>query len=348
MEIYFAPMEGITGYIYRNAFNEYFGGIDKYFSPFISPATGKSLKMREIRDVSTEKNVGIKLVPQILTNDREGFLRTIDNISKTYGYKEFNINAGCPSGTVVAKKKGAGILRDTEKLDKFLYEIFADNRAKDIKISVKTRLGMYEPEEFYRVLEVYNKYPLSELIVHARVQTDYYKNKPRIKMFEWALKNSNAPVCYNGDIFSKDDYDRIKEIISAGESILKQDDRLISAGESLKKTDGKNNSVMLGRGLIANPALALEIKYGKKLNMEVVKNMHNRLVDGYLEIMSGERDVMFKMKELWSYMADMFEDCDRYIKTIRKTVKFSEYQSAVNAIFSNCAIKENGHFTGGA
>lgn len=311
MKLYLAPMEGITGYIYRNAFTEFFGGIDRYFSPFISPATGKSLKSRELRDVNPENNEGIELIPQILTNDADGFLKTMDTLSE-YGYKEFNLNLGCPSGTVVSKKKGSGFLSVPDKLDEFLYKVFEKT---DKRVSVKTRLGMYEPAEFTELLKIYNKYPLTELIIHPRVQKDMYNNLPRLEVFAEAAAVSRAPVCYNGDIYTKEAYDNICSMFPACDR------------------------VMLGRGIIRNPALALQIKNNQEPDIKVLKKFHDRLIRDYLEIMSGERDVMFKMKELWFYMANSFENCEKQLKVIRKTTKFGEFMQAAESVFAECSIR---------
>ena len=175
MKIYLAPLEGITGYTYRRALYNCFGGFDKYFIPFILPNQKGHLSTREKKDIMPENNEGMYAVPQILTKNAEDFIQTAETLQE-YGYNEVNLNLGCPSKTVVTKGRGAGFLDRPDELDKFLDEIF---RKCDMKISIKTRLGMDDPEEFEDLLTIYNKYPLEELIVHARVQKDYYKNTPR-------------------------------------------------------------------------------------------------------------------------------------------------------------------------
>lgn len=171
MKIYLAPLEGITGYTYRRALYNCFGGFDKYFIPFILPNQKGHLSTREKKDIMPENNEGMYAVPQILTKNAEDFIQTAETLQE-YGYNEVNLNLGCPSKTVVTKGRGAGFLDRPDELDKFLDEIF---RKCDMKISIKTRLGMDDPEEFEDLLTIYNKYPLEELIVHARVQKDYYK-----------------------------------------------------------------------------------------------------------------------------------------------------------------------------
>ena len=180
MKIYLAPLEGITGYTYRRALYQCFGGFDKYFIPFILPNQKRtSQHQRKERQLCLRINEGMYAVPQILTKNAEDFIQTAETLQE-YGYDEVNLNLGCPSKTVVTKGRGAGFLDRPDELDKFLDEIFSKC---DMKISIKTRLGMDDPEEFEDLLTIYNKYPLEELIVHARVQKDYYKNTPRLETF---------------------------------------------------------------------------------------------------------------------------------------------------------------------
>lgn len=141
MKFYFAPMEGITIYLYRNAYEKFFGEIDKYFTPFIMPNGKRIFKTRELQDVLPENNEGICVVPQILTKKPEEFIKTEKEL-KAMGYEEVNLNVGCPSKTVVSKGKGSGFLKEPEELDDFLIEIF---EKLDMKISVKTRIGIEEP-----------------------------------------------------------------------------------------------------------------------------------------------------------------------------------------------------------
>ena len=202
MKYYLAPMEGITGFIYRNAYEKFFGNIDKYFTPFIVPTSSKSFKTKELRDVLPENNGDLNIVPQILTNDFEGFINTSRKLQQL-GYNEINLNLGCPSGTVVSKNRGSGFLAKREELDKFLNDIFKIN---NMKISVKTRIGKDSPEEFYELIKIYNKYPMEELIIHPRTREDFYGNKPNLEVFKDALSLSTNQVCYNGDIFAVEDY----------------------------------------------------------------------------------------------------------------------------------------------
>ena len=205
MKFYLAPMEGITGHIYRNSYEKYFHNIDKYFTPFIVPNQSVSLKTKELKDLLPQNNKGLNIVPQILTNDADGFILTANKL-KQLGYEEINLNLGCPAGTVVSKKRGAGFLAYPEELDKFLDEIY---KIDNMKISIKTRLGKERADEFYKLIEIYNKYPLEELIIHPRTREDFYGNTPNLEVFKDALKLSKHSICYNGDIFTLNSYNKI-------------------------------------------------------------------------------------------------------------------------------------------
>ncbi|ABG85804.1 tRNA dihydrouridine synthase [Clostridium perfringens] len=305
MKYYLAPMEGITGFIYRNSYEKFFGGIDKYFAPFVVPNSSKSLKTKELRDVLPENNKGINLVPQILTNDSEGFILTAKKL-KDLGYNEINLNLGCPSGTVVGKKRGAGFLAHREELDKFLEEIFKINH---MKISIKTRLGMDKPEEFYELIKIYNKYPMEELIIHPRTRQDFYGNKPNLEVFKDAISLSKNPVCYNGDIFTLEDHNKLVE--------------------EFKEVD----KIMLGRGILANPALMNEILNNEFMDKKVLKEFHDEIFSKYREVFNEDRNAMFRMKELWGYMIYMFSNNKKYAKKIKKAQKVVDYNQAVTSLF---------------
>ncbi|MDF2510711.1 MAG: dus1 [Herbinix sp.] len=305
MQFYFAPMEGITGYIYRNVHSALFQSVDKYFSPFIVANQYGNYKTKEIKDVLSENNNGINLIPQLLTNNSQDFIQTAKKM-KQLGYEEINLNLGCPSGTVVAKGKGSGFLAKPEALDRFLEEIFAE---KEMKISIKTRIGKDSPEEFLRLIEIYNKYPLEELIIHPRIQKDFYKNKPNLAVFEEAIQLSKNPLCYNGDICSLKDYQEFVDHYPMIETI------------------------MVGRGLITNPGLIDELRDNLRIDKEKFRTFHDTILAEYQSILSGDRNVLFKMKELWFYMVLLFHDSEKYAKKIRKSEKLKDYEEAVNRLF---------------
>lgn len=310
MKIQMAPMEGITTYIYRNAHAAHFGKMDKYYTPFLSLHKEKEFNHKELQEILPKHNEGLNVIPQVLTNSAEDFLVAAEKL-KDLGYDEININLGCPSGTVTAKNKGAGMLQDTVRLDKFLSEVFEKS---SVEVSIKTRIGMESVKEWENLLEMYNKYPIKELIIHARVREDYYKNTPNLEAYAYAVKNSKNPICYNGDIFSVEDYQRLKEIL--------QDD----------------GNIMLGRGLIARPFLAEEIYQGTEKDIREeemrmkLQAFHDEIYEEYRQVMSGDINVLFKMKELWAYMIGMWPDAKKEHKLICKTKKCTEYEQIVREL----------------
>ncbi|MEG2110272.1 tRNA dihydrouridine synthase [Clostridium sp.] len=312
MKYYLAPMEGITGYIYRNSYEKYFGNIDKYFTPFIVTNKSKSLKTKELRDVLPENNEGLNIVPQILTNDSDGFLNTASKLHQL-GYGEVNLNLGCPAGTVVSKNRGSGFLALREELDKFLDEIY---KMDDMKISIKTRIGKDSPEEFYELIKIYNKYPIEELIIHPRTQKDFYGNTPNLEVFKDAISLSKNEICYNGDIFTVDDHNNLKK-----------------AFPEVKK-------LMIGRGILANPGLMNEIKDNRYIDKKVLKLFHDEILNEYIELFNEDRNAIFRMKELWGYMIYLFSDNKKYAKKIKKSQKLSDYNEAVSSLFSEQEIIE--------
>lgn len=312
MKYYLAPMEGITGYIYRNAYEKFFNNIDKYFTPFIVPNNSRSLKTKELRDILPENNEGLNIVPQILTNDSEGFI-TLTKKLQQLGYNEVNLNLGCPAGTVVSKFKGSGFLAKREELDRFLDEIY---KMDDMKISIKTRIGKDSPEEFYELIKIYNKYPLEELIIHPRTRQDFYGGTPNLEVFKDALSLSTNRICYNGDIFTVEDHNRLVE------------------------TFPEVDKIMIGRGLLANPGLMNEIKNNVSLDKKILKDFHDEILNNYIEVFNEERNAMFRMKELWGYMIYMFSDNKQYAKKIKKAQKLIDYNEAVSSLFKEQQIIE--------
>ena len=303
MRVYFAPLEGITGYIFRNAYNEIYGHIDKYFAPFISPSENCPLTPRERKDITPENNKGIDLIPQILTRRSDCFIEAAKEL-RSMGYKEINLNLGCPSGTVCAKGKGAGFLPDTDELQEFLDDIYSYSDSEGLSISVKTRIGYYNPDEFFDLVEIFNAFPISELIVHPRIRSDFYKGEPRREYFAYALEHVKCPLVYNGNIYTVKDR------------------------EDLCREFGLNlDTIMAGRGLISDPSLAEKLKgTASETDFQKLRVFHDTLYHEYQKVMAPDINVLYKMKELWTYWKVLFEGSDREIKRLLKTKKYKDYE----------------------
>ena len=194
----FAPMEGVTSYIYRRIHARMFPGADVYYAPFIAPDGNGNYKIGSFRDTLPENNPGLKLVPQLLCSSAAPFISVAKEF-QALGYEEINLNVGCPSGTVVSKHKGSGMLRDLAALDGVLADIFA---SCPIRVSVKTRMGFADTAEFPAIAEIYRKYPISRLIIHSRDRAGMYKSRPDMDGFVSELRSFPFPVEYNGDVFS--------------------------------------------------------------------------------------------------------------------------------------------------
>lgn len=320
MKFYLAPMEGITGHIYRNALEKYFPGTDKYFTPFIAPDQNKILRTKERRDVLPENNHVPELVPQILTNSAEDFIRTA-RVLQELGYEEVNLNLGCPSGTVVSRKRGSGLLAFPDEVERLLDGIFSEIQ---LKVSVKTRIGKDDAEDAFWLMEIYRKFPLSELIIHPRIQKDFYRGEPNQDLFGELIRASKDqeggmpssghpentfPVCYNGNLLTEKDY--------------------LFFAEKFPEVD----AVMLGRGVIANPGLIRQIRSGLKTDKKTLRAFHDEVLEEYRSLFGEDKNALFRMKEMWIYMIHLFTNHEKYAKKIRKAQSLAEYRCAADALF---------------
>ncbi len=313
MNIYFAPLEGITGYLFRQTYEKYFGGIDRYYAPFVTMRDGGYMKKKEKWDIAPENNPGYQLVPQIMTNQADAFCQAARHMEEM-GYDEVNLNLGCPSGTVTAKNRGAGFLRNPDDLDRFFDTVFAHS---PIAISVKSRIGYYEEDEFYRLLDIYNQYPIKELILHPRTREDLYRAPVHREIFSYAAQHSKNPLCYNGDICSLTDV------------------------EKLKKEFPDLKSIMIGRGFLMRPGFIRNSDSSAQKSdnfpgspdyFDTLYHFVTELQQRYTENFSGETPVLFKMKELWSHLKMSVPDSEGCFKKIKKTKKLSEYNRIVREI----------------
>ena len=303
VKYYMAPLESVTTWIYRQAHAKIYGRLDKYFIPFLEPHEKRDFKTRELQEILPEHNENIYAVPQILTNRSEGFIKLAKAL-KDWGYEEVNLNLGCPSKTVVTKGKGSGFLAKPEELERFLTEIF-DALSGEVKISVKTRIGKEDPEEFPALLELFNKYPMEELIIHPRVQKDGYGNVPRLELYELAEKQSLNPLCYNGDLYTREQIRNFAERFPGTERL------------------------MFGRGFLRDPGLLYNEGKDSKDIFEKFWAFHDLVYEGYQERNMGDRNVLFKMKELWSYQVYQFSEPERLFKTFKKVQDCNEYEQRI-------------------
>ena len=343
MLYYAAPMEGFTDRVWRQTHQKWFGAkgaADRYYAPFISPPENRVLIKKKMAELAPAANPGAPVIPQLLAKDGELAAWMIGQL-RALGYTEVNLNLGCPAGTVTAKGKGSGFLAHPDELAAFFDEVFSDAAVRngEFLVSVKTRIGKNEVEEWPELMQVYNRYPIHELTVHPRIQKEFYKGTPHLDVFADILKESRNPVVYNGDLFT---VEKVKEFREKFPTV---------------------GTVMIGRGLIRNPALAEMIlqeeteactdrlengvrifeadgqlqTQGNRNKGDIlprIREFHDALFEHYRETMSGDRNLLFRMKDLWSYMLAEVPDSEKLAKKIRKSQHVPEYLAAVEEVFA--------------
>ena len=305
MAVYFAPMEGLTDSVYRKAHHSHFPGVDAYYMPFLSPTVHRCLTPREARELPKADSVPFRAVPQLMTKVPEDFLWAA-GVCRELGYEEVNLNLGCPSGTVTAKGKGSGMLRDPESLERFLDVIF---ESSPLPISLKTRLGFTDPEEFPRLLEIFNRYPACKLILHPRVRQQFYDGAVHMDSFRYCLENTRLPVCYNGDLNSLADV------------------------EAFRTQFPQVTDVMIGRGLIADPGMLLPGGTDPK----ALGAFMDDLLEQYQVAFGSTRNAMFRLKENWRLILKAHPVSEKLQKKLLKTTDEAEYRTITKQILEALA-----------
>jgi len=317
MKLVLAPIQGMTVAYYRNEYDRIFGGIDIYYSPFITTSDPSKFSSRLLKDIVPENNSkNLTLVPQLLGNNGNDFNYYAQAITDL-GYKEINWNIGCPYPMVTTKKKGSGILPHPDMIRNFLDIVCKDST---YNLSVKMRLGLHDSEESIAIMEVLNDYPLKGITIHARTGKQMYTGQVDLDGFETLISLCNHEITYNGDIFTYDDFIAIS---------------------------GRFPNIhryMLGRGVLSDPFLPVQIK-GLSMpvsKLEHIKTFHDSIYNNYCSILSGDKHVLDKMKEFWFYMIynpslNMPNNIDyqeKLLKKIKKSSNSSTYLNVVNSIFS--------------
>lgn len=305
--IEFAPLQGYTEFVYRNAHNRIFGGVDTYYTPFVRLEKGESFRTRELRDISPENNEGINIIPQLIASSADE-LKKISELFISNGYKKADINMGCPFPLLVRRHKGAGILSQPALVEEVLK---AAEEIKELEFSLKMRLGWDSAEESKVLIPMLNDSVMTHIAVHPRLGVQQYKGETDIDAFEAFYSESKKPVIFNGDI------------------------RTISDIENITARFPELKAVMIGRGILANPALAWEYKNGILTPGEKKKKMrqlHDSIFEQYSSYLQGERQLLEKMKPFWEYLSLELEKRTR--KKIEKAGKLSQYESAVALAFS--------------
>ena len=312
MRFYYAPLEGITDATFRRLHHKYFPGVDRYFMPFISPTIHRCLTHRETRELPRADSVDFSAVPQLLGKNIEDMLWAIQ-VCEELGYDEVNINLGCPSGTVVSKGKGSGMLSDIFALDAFLEAIYSK---ASLPVSLKTRIGINNSENWEKLLEIYRDYPVKELTVHPRIRKAFYQGDCDLDAFAQAVEESPFPVCYNGNVNSIADAEKISA-------------RFPSVG-----------SIMIGRGLVADPGMLCG-----GTDRQTLQAFLNELSEAYCTVFESKRNAIYRMKDNWHYLIALFDGSDKLWKEMRKSTDYDRFMAIANEIITTLPMRAHPKIT---
>jgi tRNA-dihydrouridine synthase B len=314
LAIHSSPLQGFTDFRFRNAFQRFFGGIDKYIAPYIRLDGNSEIKRGNERDLLPANNSSLDLIPQIITKDADEFLFVARHVQKL-GYTELNWNLGCPYPMVAKRGMGSGLLNTPGKIDEILTRVSAET---EIQISVKMRLGYENPREIFQVLPVLERYRLANITIHPRIGKQLYKGEVDLKTFEECLGQSSHKIFYNGDITSVQSFREIKERFPT------------------------INHWMIGRGLIADPFLPSMIKADNPVypenRYETFNSFHDALFSSWEEALSGPKHLLIKMYSFWEYFIQSFPNSPKGLKKIRKAQSLGVYREVVRQIIFNEGI----------
>lgn len=315
-KIYFAPLQESTDYIYRGAHAKFFGGVDKYFAPYIMRQNDGTVKTSHLRDIKSDNNQGYHFIPQILAGNSADFI-FLARMLQDNGYNEINWNLGCPYPMVTNKGLGSGLLPYPERIKTILEESLPNINCK---ISVKMRTGLQSHDDIFKIIDVLNEFPLSEIILHPRYGKQLYRGEPDETIFAKVHKSLNHSLIYNGDIESIGNLNRLKHLF------------------------GDIKTWMIGRGILKNPFLPVLLKNGilpeREKKAETFRNFHEEIFFKYSTLLSGSSHLLMRMEKFWSYFCFEFPDPHKTFKRIKKAANLVKYESAVNENFQRLRYHE--------
>lgn len=309
-----APIQGITNHIFRNALHKHIGGVDKYYAPYLRIDKEKHFRPSKQYDILPENNPDLTLIPQIMVNNSADFLKLAEFI-ESLGYTELNWNLGCPYPMVTNRKLGAGLLPHHTTIIEILNHVLPKIK---ISVSIKMRSGLTDDTELEKLLPKLNPFPLSEIIIHPRFAKQLYKEKANPELFKACSHLSAHQLAYNGDVFSPDSFRTYKKQIPAIDHF------------------------MLGRGLVANPFLARQIRSAKGFDIqeasEQFQSFHNELFENTQKMLRSEGQTLLRMKSYWGYFSHGFSNNRKAYKLIKKSNSFNKYHEATRRIFKEQSL----------
>lgn len=307
--IYQAPLQGFTDFLWRKTFQEVYGGVNKYFIPYLSYGKGREIKKSQLKEIFPQNNEGMPAIPQVLFSDAAELFDLVQILLDNH-YREINLNLGCPYPMATNRGRGAAWLEKPEALNEVLGQLF--EKFTGVKFSVKLRAGMEDIQNNEAVFEVLNLFPLQEIIFHPRTAKQMYTGKADAQLFVNALSLVKHPMVYNGDIFSEPDLQHLKAMMP------------------------NQHHWMTGRGLAMHPSLALRLN-GQAMDEKTAKQkkklFHDRLMHEYSERLQGGGHLLAKMNQFWVYFSESFENPHKTMKLVKKAGSVLKYNAAVAEIF---------------
>ncbi|MEZ4528686.1 MAG: tRNA-dihydrouridine synthase family protein [Desulfobacterales bacterium] len=305
-----APLRGFTTFVFRSVFARFFKGIDLAVAPFVSTVSSTRIKESLLRDILPENNREMPVIPQLIGKNPEDFIALARRLGDM-GYDTVNWNLGCPFPQVAKKGRGSGLLPHPDRIDAFLEKVIP---AVPVRISIKTRLGRHDVHEIFDLMPVFNRYPITELIIHPRIGVQMYEGKPHLDIFARCLRDSRHPVVYNGDIRTPEDF------------------RKLCTGFP------EMDRWMMGRGVLCDPFLPEKIRKPESEREESGKSeekirrfreFHNALFAEYLPVFSGTHHLVERMIGYWHYFAEGFAENRKFVRQLRKTRTAEDYMETV-------------------
>lgn len=312
LKLYLAPLRGFTDCIYRNTFSRHFDGFDAAVTPFIPTLKTIRAKPSHLKDVLPENNSAMPIVPQIIGNNHDNFIPLARQLSDL-GHETVNWNLGCPFPMVAKKQRGSGLLPFPEKIDHFLEKTIP---AIPNRLSIKIRLGRKTPDELFKLMPIFNRFPLHDIIIHPRTGLQMYDGEPDLDAFEKCIGMTHHRIVYNGDIT---DLKSFKDLSAR-----------------FKTTD----AWMIGRGAIIDPFLPSIIKTGQDnfcSQAETFRDFYDELFEEYQKVFSDPGHLLERMKGFWSYFSQAFKEGRKIRKKIHRTLKLQRYLEIVERIFEEDA-----------
>ena len=326
-ELTVAPMEGLTTVVYRRLHAQFFGAADRYYLPFVTPTREPKFTDRQLRELAPEANEGICAIPQLLTRNADDFIWAAKALADL-GYKEVNLNLGCPAGTVTAKGKGSGFLQYPTELHSFLCRIFKADLP--IAVSLKTRVGYRSPYEFENLVDIYARFPVSRLIVHPRLKTDLYRGDVRLEVLDKVLSALPMPLGYNGDLITPEDIEKTAVHYAVAPGGLAE--------------------IMVGRALMADPALFRKVNGGSAASLSEILSFHEALFEAYTALFESQKNAMMRMKEYWFFQLCLFgEEGDearlkKAASKIFRSKQIPDFEAAVREAAESFPLRRNARY----